>query len=173
MPDPSYGGKLTYVNNNTWRLEVLVDFNESSMPDYIATLTNVRYRLHKALAGEERDFESPDGAMIFASSTDTFSEDTYLLIVEGYTGWTGAAVIKQYFVQAGLQQTKQVVNTLGPFTLRFVGAPGTTMQASSLRLRHRNDSTAETERPVVAVPGVNAVEVTDLTDLGYFGLIQI
>lgn len=171
MPDPSYGGKLTYVNN-TWRLEVLVDFDESSMPVYIETLTSVRYRTHQAQAGVEQEYESPDGAMILASSINTFSEDTYLLIVEGYTGWRDAAVIKQYFVQAGLKQARQVLNMLGAFTLRFAGDPTTVLQASSLKLRHRADATPETERPVDAVPNENAVEVKNLTDLGYYGLIQ-
>ncbi len=170
MPDPSYGGKLIRVNDK-WQLQVLVDFDEPSMPGYRATLDKVRYRIYEALAGVEQEYKSPDGSMILVSSVNTFSADTYLFIVEGYVGWPDTTVDKQFFVQAGLKQARQTTSTLGAFTLRFVGDPQTDLRAPGLKLRHRDESTPETERPVDAVPGENAVEVKNLQAMGYYGLI--
>ena len=173
MSDPTYGGKLTYVNNK-WRLEVLVDFDETDLPPYIAVLDKIRYRLYEAPAHSMTELESPDGLMILVPTAETFSEDTYVVFVEGYQGWQNASTASvQYFIQAGLKSARQTADTLGEFSLRWLSAdPNVQLDATSMTLCHKSGSLPDLERPVEAVPDENVVEVKGLFGMGYYALIQ-
>ena len=169
--DPTYGGRLTRVDNK-WQLEVLVEFDQTAMTGYSGKLDAIKYRIYEAPAHSEREFASPDGLMIFASTVNTFSEDTYVVIVQGYHGWKNASTVPtQYFIQAGLKTTQQTADALGEFSLRFSGGPSVPLDATTLRLHHRKGTEPDLVRPVVAVSGENTVEVNGLQAMGYYVLI--
>ena len=169
--DPTYGGKLT-CDDNTWRLQVLVEFDQTAIADYTGALGPIKYRIYEAPAHSEREFASPDGLMIFASTVNTFSEDTYVVIVQGYHGWKNASTVPtQYFIQAGLKATQQTADLLGEFSLRFSGDPNVPLDAATLRLHHKEETQPDLVRPVVAVSGENTVEVNGLQAMGYYVLI--
>jgi len=175
MTDPSYGGKLTYVNNKL-RLEARVDFDEADMPQGVATFSAVRYQIHKVPTGSVAPLQSPDGLMTLVPTANTFLNETYVIIIEGYNGWprTGTE-FQQYFLHAGLVTARRTSNTLGEFSLKFSVADPE-WAATNLRLCHRPGSDEGTpldpDRPVNAISKENAVEVKGLDTLGYYGLMQ-
>lgn len=172
MADPTYGGKLTYVNGRL-RLEVRVDFPTPYLPQGVVTLEKVRYQVHKVAARSITALQSPDGLMTLVPTAATFPKDTDLIIIEGYDGWQRSPNgHPQYFLHAGTASTSRTSIKLGTFSLRF-SVDNPTWSAANLDLCHRpgvdHDTPLGSPRPVVAIP--NAVEVTNLDTLGYYGLM--
>ena len=179
MTDPSYGGALTYEDNSKWRLTIHVDFDEeTTMPTEMVTVDKVSYRICKASPQSTDLLPSPDKLMTLVPTDATFKEETYLVIVEGYNGWTRAPNdLKQYFLQAGPQAGTATLNGLGTFSLRFDGLEAG-WDETNLRLYHLPGYNSPGTSPafvgsVVAGPGDHAVEVHGLTTLGYYGLMKV
>jgi hypothetical protein len=175
--DPSYGGTFHYVDSR-WRLDVHLGFNEGSIPNREVWLNKIGYRIYEVEAKTPVELGSPDGKMTLVSTTDTFSDTTYVVIVQGYDGWPRTTMVnsQQYFIQAGLKASPDTpVDRLGTFSLRFQDTE-TVYEASRLELCHTRVPVTETgtntEYAVENPQGdPHRVVANGLTALGYYVLM--